>query len=126
MTNYRLNAILPRSLSVRAWVAVCVIVFFAMATACTSALLAWVSKSDAQALNSVGSIRMATYRINYLITTKTSLPIDDNLELRPDISINQQLVDDMETRLEVLNTYQSMPGNKDTAIDNLTQAMQQQ
>ena len=126
MTNYRLNAILPRSLSVRAWVAVCVIVFFAMATACTSALLAWVSKSDAQALNSVGSIRMATYRINYLITTKTPLPIDDNLELHPDISINQQLVDDMETRLEVLNTYQSMPGNKDTAIDNLTQAMQQQ
>lgn len=126
MRNYRLDAILPRSLSVRVWVAVGVIVFFVVTTTCTSGILAWVSKSDAQALNSVGSIRMATYRINYLMATNTALPIDEYLTLDPNIPVNQQLADDMQKRLEVLNVYQDMLGNKDTNIDNLAQMLQQQ
>ena len=77
MTIGRLDAILPRSLFVRAWLAVGVIVFFAVATASISGVLAWISKSDANAINSAGMIRMATYRINYLMATKTSNPIDD-------------------------------------------------
>ncbi|OAV21645.1 Nitrate/nitrite sensor protein [Moraxella catarrhalis] len=124
MLNNRLSGFLPRSLSVRAWLAVGVIVFFATVTASTSAVLAWVSKSDAQALNSVGSIRMATYRINYLLTTNTTLPIDDHLKLDPTLSINQQLIDDMQAHLNVLYAYQNMPGNKDAEIDSQTKTIQ--
>lgn len=125
MPNLRLDAILPRSLSVRAWVAVCMIVFFAAATASTSALLAWVSKSDAQALNSVGSIRMATYRINYLLKTNTTLPIDTHFKLDPNLPINEQLINDMQSRLDVLDAYQDLLCNKDTEIDGQTQALMQ-
>ena len=99
MANHQLNTLLPRSLSVRAWVAVGVIVFFVMTMVCASAILGWVSKSDAKALNSVGSIRMATYRINHLTTANTPLPIDDNLKLRADTTVNQQLIEDMELSL---------------------------
>ena len=100
------------------------LLYFATVTASTSAVLAWVSKSDAQALNSVGSIRMATYRINYLLTTNTTLPIDDHVKLDPTLSINQQLIDDMQARLNVLYAYQNMPGNKDTEIDSQTKTIQ--
>ncbi len=126
MANHQLNTLLPRSLSVRAWVAVGVIVFFVMTMVCASAILGWVSKSDAKALNSVGSIRMATYRINHLTTANTPLPIDDNLKLRADTTVNQQLIEDMETRLHLLDTYQGATGNNNIAIDNLTYNLQQQ
>ncbi|MFC0820364.1 type IV pili methyl-accepting chemotaxis transducer N-terminal domain-containing protein [Moraxella marmotae] len=122
MLNVR--GILPRAITVRAWLAVGVIVFFATAAASTSAVLAWVSKSDAQALNSVGSIRMATYRINYLLATDTALPIDSSLKLDPALSVNQQLIDDMQARLDVLDAYQDMLGNKDTEIDSQTETIQ--
>ena len=126
MTIGRLDAILPRSLFVRAWLAVGVIVFFAVATASISGVLAWISKSDANAINSAGTIRMATYRINYLMATKTSNPIDDIVIFDKKAPVITQLVGDMDRRLNALYHYQTMLGNKDTLIDSQTQILKLQ
>ena len=126
MTIGRLDAILPRSLFVRAWLAVGVIVFFAVATASISGVLAWISKSDANAINSAGTIRMATYRINYLMATKTSNPIDDIVIFDKKTPVITQLVGDMDRRLNALYHYQTMLGNKDTLIDSQTQTLKLQ
>ncbi len=126
MTIGRLDAILPRSLFVRAWLAVGVIVFFAVATASISGVLAWISKSDANAINSAGMIRMATYRINYLMATKTSNPIDDIVIFDKKTPVITQLVGDMDRRLNALYHYQTMLGNKDTLIDSQTQILKLQ
>ncbi len=122
-----LRRILPESLPVRAWMAVGVIAFLAVSVASTSAVLAWIAKSDAKAINSAGTIRMATYRINYLLASQSSLPhtliIDDTLQLSPDTPINDQLIADMNVKLAQLNTYQSFTPNRDNRIDDQYQQL---
>ncbi len=110
-------------------------------------MLAWVSEADAQAINTAGSIRMATYRINFQIATDFTADSPSNLSiateqsdvknvlestvkgaaLEPknldDISQSESvkvtaLVKDMETRLQSLREYQLAYANKHTVINN--------
>ncbi len=61
--------ILRHSLPIQAWASVCAIAILCLLSAVSSGMLAWISEADAQAINTAGSIRMATYRINYQLAT---------------------------------------------------------
>lgn len=106
------------SLPVRAFFAVVVITSFAVITAISSGLLAWIAESDAKAINTAGSIRMATYRINYLLATQyqTLKALDQNLQLTTDKPVSVQLSEDMQARLSVLAHYEQLQGNQDAMI----------
>tara|TARA_R110002051_G_scaffold136920_1_gene209473 strand:- start:8292 stop:10268 length:1977 start_codon:yes stop_codon:yes gene_type:complete len=108
-----------------------------------SGTLAWVAKSDAEAINTAGSIRMAAYRISFQLATdfsddnpfSSSLNIrQDSLNLTHDKQVEKQgkldfsnkdtsekidiLIEDMENRLEELQTYQLTSANRSTPITN--------
>ena len=46
----------------------------AVGMAMVSGILAWIAQSDAEAVNTAGSMRMATYRINYLVVKQENRP----------------------------------------------------
>jgi two-component system nitrate/nitrite sensor histidine kinase NarX len=106
-------------------------------------VLAWIAKSDAEAINTAGSIRMATYRISFEIATgfADDYPFRSSLSVRQGSLNNQNdhlaetqdkldfsnkntsekigiLIEDMEIRLEGLQDYQLTIANKDTRISN--------
>ena len=56
---------LRSSLPARAGLAVILIAVLALSSAISAGLLAWVSEDDAAAINTAGSLRMATYRLNW-------------------------------------------------------------
>ena len=68
--------IIRQSLPIQAWASVCAIALLCLVSAFSSGMLAWISETDAQAINTAGSIRMATYRINFQLAT-------DFIELDP-------------------------------------------
>lgn len=57
------------SLPARVFIVVCVISLLAVTTTLSSGLLAWVSQNDAAAINTAGSVRMATYRMSWQLAT---------------------------------------------------------
>jgi len=56
---------LKSSLPARAGLAVILIATLAFSSAFSAVLIAWVSEDDAAAINTAGSLRMATYRLNW-------------------------------------------------------------
>ncbi|CAD5110587.1 HAMP domain-containing protein [Zestomonas carbonaria] len=56
---------LKSSLPARAGLAVALIASLALSSAFSAVLIAWVSEDDAAAINMAGSLRMATYRLNW-------------------------------------------------------------
>ena len=138
-----MNSLRRHSLTLNAWGAVLIITILCVMSAMGSGTLAWVAKSDAEAINTAGSIRMAAYRISFQLATdfsddnpfSSSLNIrQDNLNLTQDKQVEKQgkldfsnkntaekvelLIEDMETRLEELQTYQLTSANRSTLISN--------
>ena len=138
-----MNSLRRHSLSLHAWGAVLIIAILCFMSAIGSGTLAWVAKSDAEAINTAGSIRMAAYRISFQLATdfsndnafSSSLNIrQDSLNLTHDKQVDKQgkldlsnkdtaekidiLIEDMENRLEELQTYQLTSANRSTPITN--------
>lgn len=138
-----MNSLRRHSLSLHAWGAVLIIAILCFMSAIGSGTLAWVAKSDAEAINTAGSIRMAAYRISFQLATdfsddnpfSSSLNIrQDSLNLTHDKQVEKQgkldftdkdtsekidiLIEDMENRLEELQTYQLTSANRSTPITN--------
>ncbi len=138
-----MNSLRRHSLTLNAWGAVLIITILCVMSAMGSGTLAWVAKSDAEAINTAGSIRMAAYRISFQLATdfsddnpfSSSLNIrQDNLNLTQDKQVEKQgkldfsnkntaekvelLAEDMETRLEELQMYQLTSANRSTLISN--------
>jgi len=132
-----------QSLFLHAWFTILIIFVLCFMSAVGSGVLAWIAKSDAEAINTAGSIRMATYRISFEIATgfADDHPFRSSLSIRQGSSNNQNdrlaetqgkldfsnkntsekvdiLVEDMEIRLEELQDYQLTSANKDTRISN--------
>ena len=63
---------LRSSLPARAGLAVILIAVLALSSAISAGLLAWVSEDDAAAINTAGSLRMATYRMNWKLESGAS------------------------------------------------------
>lgn len=110
-------------------------------------MLAWMSESDAQAINTAGSVRMAAYRINFQLATDLSedSPLNPNIGLKQNSlesksdansenrveeqdklsSLSKEktkkvsiLIEDMENRLAELHDYQLANANDNEAIDS--------
>ncbi|SLJ84047.1 signal transduction histidine kinase sensor [Psychrobacter sp. DAB_AL43B] len=138
-----MNSLRRHSLSLHAWGAVLIVAILCFMSAIGSGTLAWVAKSDAEAINTAGSIRMAAYRISFQLATdfsddnpfSSSLNIrQDSLNLTHDKQVEKQgkldfsnkdtsekveiLIEDMESRLEELQTYQLTSANRSTPITN--------
>ncbi|RJG08905.1 HAMP domain-containing protein [Pseudomonas cavernicola] len=79
---------LKSSLPARAGLAVVLIATLAFSSAFSAVLIAWVSEDDAAAINTAGSLRMATYRLNW------------QLEANASTEQIQRLRDDMQRRLD--------------------------
>jgi len=116
--------ILPHSLPVRAGIAIVAITILWLTSTFSSGLLAWVSESDAKAVNVAGSLRMATYRINYLMEdeqiagqiTEQRNASGNTGSIAPSDKTTG-LITDMESRLETLRTYQESRSNPQEAIN---------
>ncbi len=126
-----MKSILRHSLPLHAWAAVFTIAILCIFSALGSGMLAWVSSADAQAINSAGSIRMATYRINfqlandfdedYLAVLDMSLAADDSANQNSDQNKPAtvlSLVEDMENRLANLREYQLYYANQHEIINS--------
>ena len=118
---------LANSLPVRAFFAVAIIIILAIITAVSSAILAWSAQSDAKAINTAGSIRMATYRISYLMASdyKNSQHLDQNFHLSPNEPLTKQLANDMENRLTDLYHYEQSRRNQNKDIIRQIDALEQ-
>ena len=132
------------SLPLHAWGAILAISILCFMSALGSGMLAWMSKSDAQAINTAGSIRMATYRINFQLATdfaddspanlniSSISPEQDTLENKLDLVDKTEsekiliFIEDMENRLAKLDSYQSANSNKSEAINNQLKNIQSQ
>ena len=131
-----------QSLTLHAWGAIIIIAILSLMSALGSGALAWVARSDAEAINTAGSIRMATYRISFQIATgfsddhpfSSSLNIGQNSvgDQENKLLVNQDkldfsnkntaektaiLIKDMENRLAELQVYQLTSANRHTLIN---------
>lgn len=140
-----------QSLSLHAWGAIIIIAVLAVMSTLGSGALAWVAKSDAEAINMAGSVRMATYRINFQIATNFS----DDHPFSPSLHIGQNRVGDktneqnakqdtldfankttaekidilsrdMENRLEELQVYQLTSANRHVRINEQLNEIKEQ
>ncbi len=84
------------SLPVRAGFAVTLIAVLALGSSLSAGLIAWFSEDDAAAINTAGSLRMATYRINWQLeagaTPESLAALGDDLQQRLDTGNLQQRV----------------------------------
>nr|WP_298146883.1 HAMP domain-containing protein [uncultured Pseudomonas sp.] len=84
------------SLPVRAGFAVTLIAVLALGSSLSAGLIAWFSEDDAAAINTAGSLRMATYRINWQLeagaSAKSLAALGDDLQQRLDTGNLQQRV----------------------------------
>ena len=72
---------LKGSLPARAGLAVVLIAALAFCSAFSAVLIAWVSEDDAAAINTAGSLRMATYRLNWQLEADAPAEAVDRLRL---------------------------------------------
>ncbi|MCJ8169144.1 histidine kinase [Atopomonas sediminilitoris] len=74
------------SLPVRAGLVVALIAFLALTSALSAGVIAWLSEDDAAAINTAGSLRMATYRLTWKLEADAATDkinaLRDNLEKR--------------------------------------------
>ena len=140
-----------QSLSLHAWGAILIIATLAVMSTLGSGALAWVARSDAEAINVAGSVRMATYRLNFQIATDFS----DDHPFSPSLHVGQNSVGDktneqsakqdkldfankttaekidilsrdMENRLEELQVYQLTSANRHVRINEQLKEIKEQ
>ncbi len=140
-----------QSLSLHAWGAILIIATLAVMSTLGSGALAWVARSDAEAINVAGSVRMATYRLNFQIATDFS----DDHPFSPSLHVGQNSVGDktneqsakqdkldfankttaekidilsrdMENRLEELQVYQLTSANRHVRINEQLKEIREQ
>ena len=140
-----------QSLSLHAWVAILIIATLAVMSTLGSGALAWVARSDAEAINVAGSVGMATYRLNFQIATDFS----DDHPFSPSLHVGQNSVGaqtnaqsakqdaldfankttaekidilsrDMENRLEELQVYQLTSANRHVRINEQLKEIKEQ
>lgn len=140
-----------QSLSLHAWGAILIIAILAVMSTLGSGALAWVARSDAEAINVAGSVRMATYRLNFQIATDFS----DDHPFSPSLHVGQNSVGDktneqsakqdkldfankttaekidilsrdMENRLEELQVYQLTSANRHVRINEQLKEIKEQ
>ena len=140
-----------QSLSLHAWGAILIIATLAVMSTLGSGALAWVARSDAEAINVAGSVRMATYRLNFQIATDFS----DDYPFSPSLHVGQNSVGDktnaqsakqdkldfankttaekidilsrdMENRLEELQVYQLTSANRHVRINEQLKEIKEQ
>ena len=140
-----------QSLSLYAWGAILIIATLAVMSTLGSGALAWVARSDAEAINVAGSVRMATYRLNFQIATDFS----DDHPFSPSLHVGQNIVGaqtnaqsakqdkldfankttaekidilsrDMENRLEELQVYQLTSANRHVRINEQLKEIKEQ
>ncbi|MBD7947116.1 histidine kinase [Psychrobacter communis] len=140
-----------QSLSLHAWGAILIIATLAVMSTLGSGALAWVARSDAEAINVAGSVRMATYRLNFQIATDFS----DDHPFSPSLHVGQNSVGDktnaqsakqdkldfankttaekidilsrdMENRLEELQVYQLTSANRHVCINEQLKEIKEQ
>ena len=59
--------LIPNTFMVRTPLAIVLVILLFLGSAITSGFLAWAAQNDAKAINTAGSIRMATYRFSFLL-----------------------------------------------------------
>lgn len=140
-----------QSLLLHAWGAILIIATLAVMSTLGSGALAWVARSDAEAINVAGSVRMATYRLNFQIATDFS----DDHPFSPSLHVGQNSVGaqtneqsakqdkldfankttaekidilsrDMENRLEELQVYQLTSANRHVRINKQLKEIKEQ
>lgn len=140
-----------QSLSLHAWGAILIIATLAVMSTLGSGALAWVARSDAEDINVAGSVRMATYRLNFQIATDFS----DDHPFSPSLHVGQNSVGDktneqsakqdkldfankttaekidilsrdMENRLEELQVYQLTSANRHVRINEQLKEIKEQ
>ena len=140
-----------QSLSLHAWGAILIIATLAVMSTLGSGALAWVARSDAEAINVAGSVGMATYRLNFQIATDFS----DDHPFSPSLHVGQNIVGaqtnaqsakqdaldfankttaekidilsrDMENRLEELQVYQLTNANRHVRINEQLKEIKEQ
>ena len=140
-----------QSLSLHAWGAILIIATLAVMSTLGSGALAWVARSDAEAINVAGSVGMATYRLNFQIATDFS----DDHPFSPSLHVGQNSVGDktnaqstkqdkldfankttaekidilsrdMENRLEELQVYQLTSANRHVRINEQLKEIKEQ
>lgn len=140
-----------QSLSLHAWGAILIIATLAVMSTLGSGALAWAARSDAEAINVAGSVRMATYRLNFQIATDFS----DDHPFSPSLHVGQNSVGDktnaqsakqdkldfankttaekidilsrdMENRLEELQVYQLTSANRHVRINEQLKEIKEQ
>src|SRR3990167_7789560 len=83
------------SVPVRAGLAVTLIAVLALGSSISAGLIAWFSEDDAAAINTAGSLRMATYRLNWQLEAgapaESIAALRDDLQLRLDGSLQHPL-----------------------------------
>ncbi|MFC5695504.1 HAMP domain-containing protein [Pseudomonas sp. GCM10022186] len=105
---------LKSSLPARAGLAVALIACLALSSAFSAVLIAWVSEDDAAAINTAGSLRMATYRLNW------------QLEAGATAGRIAELRDDMQRRLDS-GTLRHMQGQDEgSPLHQAFEAVQRQ
>ncbi|WP_415755493.1 HAMP domain-containing protein [Pseudomonas leptonychotis] len=87
---------LKSSLPARAGLAVILIAVLAFSSAFSAVLIAWVSEDDAAAINTAGSLRMATYRLNWQLEANAPpeqiAQLSSDMQRRLDSSALQHLL----------------------------------
>lgn len=146
-----MNSLRRHSLPLHAWGAILTISILCFISALGSGMLAWVSEADAQAINTAGSIRMATYRISFQLATdfaddhpfnlnlgikQSNLEHNDEDKVETQNRLNfinkeesekvQILIEDMEHRLATLHKYQLAHANKHKVINNQLKQIESQ
>ena len=140
-----------QSLSLHAWGAILIIATLAVMSTLGSGALAWVARSDAEAINVAGSVCMATYRLNFQIARDFS----DDHPFSPSLHVGQNSVGDktnaqsakqdkldfankttaekidilsrdMENRLEELQVYQLTSANRHVRINEQLKEIKEQ
>lgn len=128
---------LRHSLPVQALASVIAIAMLCFISAIGSGVLAWVSQADAQAINTAGSIRMATYRIKFQTATDFDSLSSSDLSVSTETKASKQdfasaaaalefLLSDMEQRLASLRDYQQYHGNEHDGINRQLHKIERQ
>ena len=102
---------LKSSLPARAGLAVILIAVLALSSAISAGLLAWISEDDAAAINTAGSLRMATYRLDW------------QLEAKAPASEIKRLADDLEQRLNSTKLNHFLSGGPQDPAQNAFNAV---
>lgn len=104
---------LRSSLPARAGFAVAVIAIFAVLSAFSAGLIAWISEKDAAAINTAGSARMATYRLAWQI------------EAGQPAAVLRRQADDLQQRLLSANISQALELHPSQALLESQQLVRQ-